>query len=453
MIKKYVLIFLLCLFFYFVNNFLFWHLIICLIFSLFINEVKFKFIWLMIVFFIPLFGMILFIFNYKKYEWRKNIKDFSGLEVISDDKIAVIQMRYLISCGFSLSENSEVVYLNNGDEYYLNLLRELRLATKFIFLEYYIVRRGLFFDSIVNVLKDKVKSGVEVYIILDLVGCCFNLSKKYINYLEESGINCFVFNKCFNNRNHRKICVIDGVVALTGGINLGDEYINVYKRFGHFKDNGVAMYGEVASSFAKMFINTWNELGGEINFDSCFSKFEGSGYVIGYESSVGIDSVSRNVYLNMIKTAINYIYITTPYFIVDREFMNCLINASLSGVKVYIVVPNIYDKFFVNEVSKSYYNDLINSGIKVILYTSGFIHCKMMIVDDNFAVVGTINFDYRSFYLNYENGVFLYKCSCIDDMKKDFLNLVKYGCEVKCEEFGVFKYIFRCILKLFSYFL
>ena len=324
-------------------------------------------------------------------------------------------------------------------------------------------------DSVLDILKKKVKQGVKVRLMYDDVGCFFLLPKDYPKKLRKLGIECVVFNpfkpvltSVQNNRDHRKIAVIDGRVAFTGGINLADEYINETIRFGHWKDNGIKIVGDATKSFTLMFLETWHYFKDSSEDCSIYLNIMPTiknnlyrGYVQPYVGDPMTENdIARNVYLNIINNASDYIYITTPYLAIDQEFLLALTTASQKGVEVKIITPHIPDKSYIFRVTQSYYKTLINHGIKVYEYTPGFIHSKIIIADDKLATVGTVNFDYRSFYHNYECGIWLYNTDSIDDIKNDFENTINKSIEITDEfiktNINWFKRLSGEVLKLFA---
>lgn len=265
-----------------------------------------------------------------------------------------------------------------------------------------------------------------------------------------------------NNRNHKKIAIIDGKIAYTGGINIGDEYINKKQRFGHWKDTGIKLVGDCTKSFTLMFLETWHYFKDSsedcsiyLNTAPIIESNKYNGFVQPYIGDPMSESnTARDVYINIINNATDYIYITTPYFAVDEEFFTALINADRRGVEITIITPHIPDKNYIFRVTQSYYDSLISHGIKVFEYTPGFIHSKMIIADDKVATVGTVNFDYRSFYHNYECGVWLYNTDSLKDIKNDFEKTKQKSIEVTDEFIKIninwFKRLQGEILKIFA---
>lgn len=330
-------------------------------------------------------------------------------------------------------DGTDSVYFPDGLPYWRSLLEDLKKAEHFIFLEYFILAEGEMWNAVLAVLERKVEEGVEVRLIYDDVGSVFLLPKDYDRMLEKKGIKCVAFNRLvpflslvLNNRDHRKIVVIDGRAAYTGGINMSDEYINYKHPYGeHWKDAGIRIEGKAVWNFTVMFLQMWNmSRYTEEDYTRYYHAFpekpSSMGYVQPYMDTPFDDEIlGENVYLNMIGCAKRYVYIYTPYLVTDNEMVTALKLAAKRGVDVRIVTPGVPDKKFVYWLTQSNYQNLIEAGVRVYQYTPGFIHSKCVISDDEVAVVGTINFDYRSFYHHFECGVFLYRAAAVAQLKKD----------------------------------
>ena len=362
--------------------------------------------------------------------------------------------------------NTETEYFPVGDLAFPRMLEELEKAEKYIFLEYFIIQPSLFWDSILAILERKAAQGVEIRVIYDDMGCMFTLPRDYNEILTAKGIQCRVFNRFvpvmslrLNNRDHRKLMIIDGKVGFTGGINLADEYINAHERFGHWKDSAILLEGDAVWSMTVMFLTMWDHCCG---WDESFDRFRPpaapvrpwTGYVQPYtDTPLDRETVGQAVYLNMIAKAKKYIYITTPYLVIDVATNTALCNAAKSGVDVRIITPHIPDKRYVFEVTRAHYPPLLQAGVRIYEYTPGFIHAKNFVVDGRFATVGTVNLDYRSLFLHFENGVWLCEAPCIQDICRDFHETLKL-----CEPFSLrrFKHLnillqlYRSILRLFA---
>ena len=410
----------------------------------------YKIAWIMLLLIFPILGILIYIIfggNALSKRQKKKLEklkidtkiNYDLLEKLKlENKDAYLSANYLIkNAGANIYNNVEAHYLKIGEEYFSFLKEELKKAKKFIFMEYFIITPGIMWEEILEILKEKVKEGVEVRLIYDDLGTIFTLPSKYKQALNNYGIKVAVFNKFvpflknkFNNRDHRKITVIDGLVAFTGGINLADEYINKKVRFGHWKDSGIMFKGDAVWSFTYGFLAMWNYIN---KSEEDFTRYKiqhnniyTANYIIPYfDNPWDNETVGENVYLNMINKAKRYIYITTPYLVIDNEMVTSLMLAAKNGVDVRIITPGIPDKKIINKVTKSYYEELIKAGVKIYEYTPGFIHEKIFIVDDEYVTIGTINLDYRSLYLHFECGVWLYDSNIVKNVKEDYLETMK----------------------------
>ncbi|MFR7757501.1 MAG: cardiolipin synthase [Christensenellales bacterium] len=344
------------------------------------------------------------------------------------------------SAGYPTAKNTTVRYYRVGEEMYADLLPELEKAEKFIFLEYFIIRPGEMWDGVLEILKRKAAAGVDVRIIYDDMGCIDILPANYNATLEGWGIRTMAFNRfvpavslVMNNRDHRKITVIDGKVGFTGGINISDEYINVKERFGHWKDTGLMLKGPGVFNLTLMFLEMWNAFNKDgdgyaefipDSFEECGSADDG--YVLSFsDNPLDNESVGESVYTDMLYQAKDYIYITTPYLAIDSELQTALCMAAKRGVDVRMITPGIPDKKLVYRLTRSYYPTLLRAGVKIYEYTPGFIHAKSFVCDDKLCVVGTINMDYRSLYLHFECGTLMYNNPEIKQVKKDDLDTME----------------------------
>ncbi len=320
--------------------------------------------------------------------------------------------------GFPLYENTSAEYLSPGEVLLPRLLEELEMAQKFIFIEFYILAEGKMWSQIYEVLRRKAAQGVEIRIIFDDFGSIKRQRKGFVNRLRRRGISVAIFNKIrpsvdlfMNNRDHRKIVVIDGKTAITGGINIGDEYANYIDRFGHWMDCGVILKGDAVLSFTVMFMSMWTFTTGKIlNAEKYITQVPEphNGYILPYcDSPLNNSDPAEGIYMQMINSASRYIYITTPYLIIDNAMITALCLAAKSGVDVRIVTPKRRDKWYVHPVTQQNYEPLLNAGVRIYEYTPGFIHSKLFVSDDEVATVGTINMDFRSFHDQFECGVWI----------------------------------------------
>ncbi|MBR5586815.1 MAG: cardiolipin synthase [Clostridia bacterium] len=367
--------------------------------------------------------------------------------------------------GFPVYNADTTLYLSPGEQMLEKLCAELEKAEKYIFLEYFIIQEGKMWDTILEILRRKAAAGVKVRLIYDDMGCFFLLPKNYPEKLKKYGIECVVFNPfrpvlsvIQNNRDHRKIAVIDGKVAFTGGINLADEYINAIEKHGHWKDSAVMVTGNAAWGLTVIFLQMWELCSGLSEDYSAY--FPGnqlsnndSGYIIPYsDSPLDTENVGEHVYLQLINNARKYLYITTPYLIIDSSTVSALTLAAKSGVDVRIITPEIWDKRLVHMTTRSYYRELIDSGVKIYEYSGGFIHSKTFVSDDYTATVGTANLDFRSLYLQFECGVLMYNTTAVADIKKDFLDTLDKCRQITAEDCkcNLIKRFFQDVLRLIA---
>ncbi len=374
------------------------------------------------------------------------------------------QLSYAESCGFPVYKNADLTYFPLGEYKFEALKKELKKAQKYILMEYFIISEGKMWSEILEILKEKAAQGVEVRLIYDDCGCN-DLPYEYPEHLKKCGINCRVFNPLkpslsitMNNRDHRKIVVIDGMTGFTGGINLGDEYINARVRHGHWKDCAVMVKGQAVKTFIHLFFEMWNLIKKE---DEDITKYYGNyeipetfdGYIQPYGVEPYNEALGENIYLNMINKAKDEVLIFTPYLIITSELITALTLSARSGVKVTVVTPGIADKWYVHTLTRSYYLQLIQAGVEIYEYTPGFVHGKVVIADGELASVGTINFDYRSLYLHFECGVLIYNSHVIEEIRDDFKKTVSESRLITaedCNKVPLRTRILRSILRLFA---
>ena len=342
--------------------------------------------------------------------------------------------------------NTRTKFYPLGDDCCEDILSALEQAEKYIFIEYFIIEEGQLWNSILRVLRRKAAEGVDVRVLYDDVGSIFTLPADYPHRLEKMGIRCRVFNRMVpvlslrqNNRDHRKYMIVDGTVAFTGGINMADEYINLKPRFGHWKDNAIRLEGDAVWSMTVSFLSLWDFSNKEREDMEQFRPLPASGGTEGFvqpyhDCPWDDEPVGQTVYLNLIGRAKRYVYITTPYLVIDSTLSMALGAAAKSGVDVRIITPHIPDKKTVFEVTRAYYEELLEDGVKIYEYEPGFIHGKVFVVDDFYATVGTVNLDYRSMFLHFENGVLLYGTPTVAEVKADFLDTQAKSLEITLED-------------------
>ena len=469
------------IYFYFFSLFLGLALVIYIIGRT--DNPSYKLAWAIPILLLPIFGGFLYLIfggSKARKRLRKRIeKSLKNVDKYYDDNEDIIKeiegidksasniIRYTKnSSGYPIYKNTSSKYFSSGEEFFPVFLEELEKANHFIFMEYFIIGEGLMWDSILEILKRKVSEGVDVRLIYDDFGCARTLPNNYSKKLESFGIMVHVFNQVMpvlssvlNNRDHRKITVIDGKTAFTGGLNLADEYINEIERFGYWKDSAVILKGDAVWSFTTMFLKMWSVIDNRtIDYDK-YLPFKpvnnvelNDGYVQVYgDSPYDGELIGESIYMSILNRAKDYVYIYTPYLIIDNEVLTSLTIAAKSGIDVRLVTPHIEDKWYVHIITKSYYAQLIEAGVKVYEYTPGFVHSKVFLSDDEIATVGTINLDYRSLYLHFECGTYLYKTESIKDIKKDFEETFKSCRRITLEDTKKIKWsnrFLRAIIRL-----
>ena len=333
--------------------------------------------------------------------------------------------------GLPATDYTHVEYFTTGEDYEKRLLEELEKAERYIFLEYFIIAKGKFWGEVLDVLREKRKAGLDVRVIYDDIGSMFKVPTNYAEQLEKEGIPCICFNRfrpvldvAQNNRTHRKIAVVDGKVAFTGGINLADEYINETHPFGHWKDTGLLVRGRTVQNFTALFLQTWALKGDEPDTERYLSDAPHGKPCLCFGDSPfdGDRNLCEDLYLRIIYNAKKYVYVFTPYLIPDEEMKRALITAARSGVDVRILVPHIPDKRYVFAVTKAFAVHLAKQGIRVYRYTPGFVHAKSIVADGKYCVIGSSNIDFRSFYLHFENNMMFFDEEMSGAIEKDFLD-------------------------------
>ena len=429
---------------------------------------SFKMAWIVPVLVIPVFGVLLYIFVQMQFQTKlmarrlkKNIGDTAAYlkqdrEVQERIREASRRSSHLIDymkdhAGYPAYGNTHVEYFPLGEDKFEALMRELKAARHFIFMEYFIVERGYMWDSILKVLEEKVKEGVEVRVMYDGMCCLMLLPYHYPRVLEKKGIRCKMFSPIKptlstyqNNRDHRKIVVIDGHTAFTGGVNLADEYINRKVRFGHWKDTAIMLKGDAVQSFTMMFLQMWNvterqpEDYGKYAVPKDYEHPQASdhsGFVLPYgDSPMDREQVGERVYLDILNQARSYVHIMTPYLILDDEMVNALSYAAKRGIDVKLIMPHIPDKKYAYMLARTFYPELTRAGVKIYEYTPGFVHAKVFVSDDEKAVVGTINLDFRSLYLHFECAAYIYRNPVVFDVERDFEETLKKCSPITMED-------------------
>ncbi len=376
---------------------------------------------------------------------------------------------YMKNCGaYPVYDRTCAEYFPLGDDMYPRLLEELRQAKRYIFMEYFIVEHGLMWDSVLEILKEKAAEGVEVRFMYDGMCSLTLLPYGYPKELEKYGIRCKMFSPVRpalssyqNNRDHRKITVIDGHTAFTGGVNLADEYINRKERFGHWKDTAIMLKGDAVTAFLMMFLQMWNITERTKDDYARYlrspdyeypSDLKMDGYVMPYgDSPLDEETVGQHVYMDILNESRHYVHIMTPYLILDSDMITSLTFAAKRGIEVIIIMPHIPDKVYAYLLARSYYEELLHAGVKIYEYTPGFVHAKVFSSDDTKAVVGTINLDYRSLHLHFECAVYLYQNQVIRQVEQDFQDTLKKCREITpedCREYPAVKQLAGKVLRL-----
>ena len=445
----------------------------------------YKMMWILIILLMPPLGVVFYLFwghrnTTNRHARRMNSicarlsrtlpqdpKALHRLEV--QDESLARSARYLIrNAGAPLYADTQSEYYAWGEEFFPRFLEELKKAERFIFMEYFILKPGYMWDTTLEILKEKAATGLDVRLLYDSWGCMLTMPEDYDEQLREWGIQCHRFSPfrlsahisdytMFNHRDHRKITVIDGNVGFIGGLNFADEYINRKKRFGVWKDTGLMLRGSGVYNLTALFLETWDFTTGESSRLDQFAptlRFSADGMVQPYgDSPLDEEAVAENVYFNILQQATDYVYIATPYLVVDNEMITTLSLIAKSGVGVRIITPGIPDKKYVYWVTQSYYSVLMKAGVRIFEYSPGFIHAKMYVSDDKTAVVGSANMDYRSLYLHFENCCVFYGGHMVQDVHADLLRCMQVSHEVTWEDVKnvpLPKRIFRVILRLFA---
>lgn len=456
---------------------------VIMVFALVNNAESYKMSWIVIILVLPVAGLFLYFmwgrkrvnsWYFKKFrdvdaKMMQSLKQDESvaqdLEIQHPNKVQI--SRYLRKSGFPIYNNTKVDYYRLGEDVLEAIIQDIKKAKKFIFMEYFIVSDGKIWSDILEALTQKVKEGVEVKLLFDDFGTLRINTHAFRKDIKSRGIEMSIFNPIhrdvarmmFNYRNHKKITVIDGNIAYTGGFNLADEYANYIERFGHWKDSGIRLCGDGVYSFTCFFLDMWRICNKDAVINDADYKpqihVEETGYVQPFMGGPHRNphNPTEGAYTRMINKARDYIYITTPYLVLDQNMRDDLTSAAESGVDVRIIVPKIYDKWYVYMVNVSNYGKLMEAGVHIYEYQPGFIHAKNVIADDECAICGTINTDYRSFYLHYECGAFLSEVDAVMDMKKDFTDTLE-----QCEEMDLERWskrpignkIMQAVLKVLS---
>ncbi len=430
------------------------------------NNPAYKMGWILLIAIVPLFGWMTYAIFGNKQMTRRMHKRITTIErahkreplrLSPIDEAAVSPRllgtsRYLSTHGGSPAHaNTDATYYALGDDMFPALLQAIEQAERYIFMEYFIISPGVMLDQLIERLAQKAAAGVDVRILYDDFGVRAPELANFTRQMAKLGIQAQPFNPIVpvfsivvNHRNHRKITVIDGEVAFTGGINLADEYINTKQRFGHWKDTGLCLRGDAVQHYTISFLNLWNAAK---RTDEDYAPYlpqweyrasEQAPTLVQpyFDSPLDDENVGENVYLEILSQAQDYVYIFTPYLIIDNEMQTALCTAAKRGVDVRIVTPGIPDKKSVFQLTRSYYSVLLKNGVRIYEYTPGFLHAKSFLCDDRIATVGTINLDYRSLFLHFECGALLYGGQVIKDLHADYMQIFERSREIQSPSFG-----------------
>ncbi len=454
-----------------------------------------KLSWCFLVGIFPIFGSIVYLvvkydLGYRITQKRISFSEAESRKYLPEQKEVLDELKgkdaqtyhmaqYLRKTSGSLvSKENEVKYFPIGEDMFEEMKKQLETAKEYIFLEYFMIAHGKMWNDILKILVKKAKEGVDVRLLYDGTCAVYLLPYKYPERIEKLGIQCRMFSPPipfisthYNNRDHRKIMIVDGRVAFTGGVNLCDEYINIDSPCGHWKDVGIMLKGDAVYDFTLMFMQMWSATTAKTISDIRFpnmqkyiaktsyypknlelSQDENEGYVIPYaDNPVDDENVGENVYIDILNHAKEYVYIMTPYLILDGEMLHAITFAAKRGVDVRIILPHIPDKWYAFVLAQANYKTLLETGVKVYEYTPGFVHAKVFVSDDERAVVGSMNLDYRSLYWHYECSAYLYQVPAIKDIYQDFVD-TQEKCEQVSQEtikrIGIFSKVAAYVLKI-----
>ncbi len=446
---------------------------------------EYKLTWMGVIVLVPFLGTAIFLLFGRASMSRREIRRLdevracvrsrSGSDAFGKlgelDSLAAGRAMAIVGIDVSAEvySGTESRYFPFGREMWVSMLEDLRGALKYIFLEYFIIEDGVMWGAILEILKEKVSSGVEVRVIYDDIGCIGTQKKSFDRELSSLGIRCVRFAPVSadvrnmrrnNNRDHRKICIVDGLVAYTGGVNLADEYIGERERFGVWKDGGVRVFGEAADGFLRMFLELWALSLGECEDISPYLG-EGvygapdGGYYIPFGSGpypMYKHQSGKRALLDIINQAQRYVYIMTPYLVIDFDLTEALRGASFRGVDVRIITPGVADKPIVGVMTRGSFPHLLSGGVKIYEYAPGFLHTKAVVSDDLYAVLGTINLDYRSLVHHFEDAVWMYRTPTVISVREDFLSTMAESRRIDKTEakLGLVGWCVRCVIRLFA---
>lgn len=432
------------------------------------EKLAYKIPWLIVTMFMPVAGIIIYFLwgqnrVSKKMRAARDKSMANSHHLLNEDKELqekISNENYVIAkqpktikalANYPLYKNTGIKYFEIGEEFFESVLEDITNAKKYIFIEFFIIAKGALFNRLYDALKEKLKQGVKVVVIADSWGSLFRYPKNMLEELEELGAQVqkynplrFGINTYINYRDHRKIVVIDGTIAYTGGVNIADEYTNEQIRFGHWKDNGIKVVGKAVESYTIAFLKSleiatnktpeykWY-LENKVEHEESLEN--NKGYIMAYtDGPDNRKNPAEKTYIQILNSAKDYVYIYTPYFVAGPELLTAILSAAYSGVDVRIITPHKPDKWYVHLTTRSYYDVLLEAGVKVYEYLPGFLHAKTFVSDDLVSVIGSINLDYRSLNLNYETATWTYKTGVECNIKEDFLNTIKMSQEITLDE-------------------
>ena len=416
------------------------------------DESSYKLLWVMVIVTMPIFGAMLYVFWGNKNtgkKLKKNLEQSAAVlskpaDIVDNECLSDIRKNDLRigqtlehitkTTGFPVLKNDTSKYYPLGEDMFQDMCEDLKKAQKYIYVEYFIIQRGKFWDTLTDIMAERAAAGVEVRVMYDDLGSIGTYSLSNVIDLSKKGIKCIPFNPFLfikaqlNNRDHRKIMVIDGEIAYSGGVNLADEYINEVQKFGIWKDIGFRITGEAVRSYTYMFAEFWNAFSIDKIPKEMITQTEyetvnkDNGYILPYyDSPMYEEHVSNELFTEMLSVATDYIWFYTPYLILGDALFDAFIRAAKRGVDVRIIMPGIPDKKIVYRLSRSYYRDLLKAGVKIYEYKPGFVHAKGFVADDKIAGIGTVNLDYRSLFLHFECNSVFYNADIVGDLKQDYL--------------------------------
>ena len=461
-------------------NVLSWAMVIYII-SCGVNP-SYKIAWIVLILAFPVAGLTIYLLfggnKISSYEHRK----MQSIEAVTMQQLqqeeeplwelaaartpAFNHARYLLSAsGYPIYDDADATYFPSGESCYAAMLEELQKAEHYIFIEFFIIAQGKMWDPILQILREKAAAGVDVRVVYDDFGCITRLPMQYAKKLREMGIRAHAFNPYvpilsarLNNRDHRKLMIIDGRAAFTGGVNLADEYINELERFGRWKDCGILVRGKAVWSMTVMFLSLWGYVD-RCEEDvsrfhvACAEKQGGTGFLQPFaDSPLDNEDVGATMLQSVISSAQERMWIMTPYLILDERLRKSLEFAAQRGIEVVLMLPHIPDKKIVFMIARSYYPELLRAGIKIYEFTPGFLHSKMFVSDDCVATVGSVNLDFRSLFLHFENGVLLYDHEIAAAAEEDFQQTLAKSERIYLKTYGAFPLYKRAFGRLMRVF-